>query len=676
MIDLNDRREDGHAPTASSLADAMRANDITPPPQLIADGKLHRFHVQGDKARSENGWYVLHDDPPAGAYGDWKRGINRTWSGWPDHTLTDAEKARHKANMAAAKAAREADQARRHAEAAETAKTTWAAAAPADPGHPYLQRKKIQPHGARTSRGDLVLPLHDGAGSLRGLQFIKPDGEKKYLTGTSKAGNYYLIGEPTGTLIVAEGFATAASIHEATGHPVAVAFDANNLKPVALALRAQHPAAKLIIAGDNDESGVGQTAAQAAAKAAGGVFVVPPRVGMDFNDLAVQDGPEAVRGLLNSTVEVQGGDVSFDDLIVSFDDLDKAERPRSVIEKIVPAGEATLLAGHGGAGKSYVALVMAILVSLGRMFGQLQTTQCRVLFFSAEDNGEVLRYRVKQICKALGINPETLKGKLFLLDATDIDPILYVDKPTNQLEKLAAFVDQHDIGLTFIDNATEVFAGDEIRRVQVSGFIRALRTRVAKPDRAVVLIAHINKAAASKGKTVVEDYSGSAAWHNSTRSRMSLSPTAGDTLCLEHRKANHGGKAAPIKLEWVDGVPLVGGTFEMVRNECFAEILAAQEEREASADKKTLLAMMDDFVQRGETVPVATQGNCTAFGVLSKCDGFPARLVGKKDKFDNLMRAMERDGVILRTTITTKSRREKAVFIPAHIPSLFGDREV
>ena len=104
--------------------------------------------------------------------------------------------------------------------------------------HPYLLSKKVKPHGLKTSRSKLVVPLYDEESVLQSLQFISPCGDKKFLSGGRTGGCYYQIGGvPEKMLYVAEGFATAATVQETTGKPVAVAFNAGNLKPVAQALR-------------------------------------------------------------------------------------------------------------------------------------------------------------------------------------------------------------------------------------------------------------------------------------------------------------------------------------------------------------------------------------------------------------------------------------------------------
>jgi putative DNA primase/helicase len=125
---------------------------------------------------------------------------------------------------------------------------------------------------------------------LANLQFIQPDGAKRFLKGGRKQGCCWRIGpaQGAGTLCIAEGYATAASIHEATARPVLIAFDAGNLQAVAEAARKLHPEADIILCADHDLSGKGQRGAALAALAVGGKVAMPETPGQDFNDLARQ----------------------------------------------------------------------------------------------------------------------------------------------------------------------------------------------------------------------------------------------------------------------------------------------------------------------------------------------------------------------------------------------------
>jgi putative DNA primase/helicase len=192
--------------------------------------------------------------------------------------MSEGERRALHERMAAARAARDAEQAKIHAEARARAARLWARSAPAGNDHPYLVRKRVRAYGIRQLRGRLVIPLRDADGELHTLQFIDADGKKTLLTGGRKRGCYHAIGRPDRALCICEGYATGATIHEITGHATAVAFDAGNLEPVALALRGKFPRLALVICADNDigtPGNPGMTAATAAALAVGGVVAMP-----------------------------------------------------------------------------------------------------------------------------------------------------------------------------------------------------------------------------------------------------------------------------------------------------------------------------------------------------------------------------------------------------------------
>ena len=152
--------------------------------------------------------------------------------------------------------------------------------------------------------GGLIVPMRDTAGTLHSLQSIATDGEKRFMLGGRVKACYHSIGRPDGAVIVCEGYATGASIHEATGEAVAVSFNAGNLMPVATALHTKYPELVLLLAADDDhqsEGNPGMSAAKSAALAVGGFVVAPhfpagrPNKATDFNDLAALAGLGAVR---------------------------------------------------------------------------------------------------------------------------------------------------------------------------------------------------------------------------------------------------------------------------------------------------------------------------------------------------------------------------------------------
>ncbi len=190
------------------------------------------------------------------------------------------------------------------ADVAAHAESVWRQARRADPDHPYLVRKRVGVHSIRQIDDDLVVPLRY-AGRMCSLQTISPSGEKRFLYGGRVSGANHGIGMPAKLLIVAEGYATAATLHEALELGVAVAFNANNLKPVAIELKRRYPDSMIVIAGDNDARTTGNpglTSAIEAAAAVGGRYLVP-QFSMkaltadltDWNDYRCQYGDAALK---------------------------------------------------------------------------------------------------------------------------------------------------------------------------------------------------------------------------------------------------------------------------------------------------------------------------------------------------------------------------------------------
>lgn len=264
-----------------SMIDAMRADGLGPAKDLDLrdDGKLVRYRVEGDKAGSRNGWAVLHGHPVmAGAFGSWKTGASHIWREATAKPLTSAERAELQRQMKVMQQARSAEQAAVHAEARDRAAKLWARARPTTDAHPYLQRKRVHAYGLRRLRDMLLVPARDVHGELHTLQFISPDGSKRFLTGGRISGCYFAIGKPLGSLLLCEGYATAATLYQATGRAVAACFSVGNLLPVARVLRIKFPQLRLIICADNDlatPGNPGVTYATAAARAVGGFVAVP-----------------------------------------------------------------------------------------------------------------------------------------------------------------------------------------------------------------------------------------------------------------------------------------------------------------------------------------------------------------------------------------------------------------
>ena len=294
----------------------------------INTARMVRCRIEGGD-RERRGWYWLHDveltDKDgqrrlyiAGAYGVWQANDNgkqkiqiKRDGGEMTAEQKAAIRARFDAMQKRAAAARK-DEARKAADQADRA---WRAYVP-DGESDYLKKKGIGAHGVRFSpsgNGTLAVPmLRDGR--IVGLQIIRGKDrgnklEKQYWpAGMDKVGACHLIGgTPAGIVLVAEGYATAATLHEATGLPVATAFDAGSLVPVAAAVAKRYKTSRLLICADDDyrtDGNPGVTAAKNAATAVGGAWISPEfaeerpadRKGpTDFNDLHQLEGLHVVR---------------------------------------------------------------------------------------------------------------------------------------------------------------------------------------------------------------------------------------------------------------------------------------------------------------------------------------------------------------------------------------------
>jgi putative DNA primase/helicase len=283
--------------------EAIRSAGLEPP-KLIKVGKLHRFPGVDKRNGNTAGWCKLFDDGMGGCFGDWSSGYSATWQAKRGKPLGLEERQAFQFHIAEAQVQIETERKTRQAEAATKANAIWNAAAPAPDDHPYLARKNVNAHGIRVHKGRLITPMCR-SGQLHSLQFVRADGSKRFLADGRVAGCHHQIGSPEGAqaLCIAEGYATAATIHETTDYPVAIAFNAGNLMPVTKAIHERFPNLPLILCADDDiatEGNPGLTKAIAAARCVDGMLAVPdfgtdrPNGASDFNDLAALRGLEAV----------------------------------------------------------------------------------------------------------------------------------------------------------------------------------------------------------------------------------------------------------------------------------------------------------------------------------------------------------------------------------------------
>ncbi|EHT05155.1 hypothetical protein HMPREF9694_05480 [Klebsiella michiganensis] len=297
------------------------AGFILPRGIAIMDGKIQRVPTREDTDGKTSGVYRGYlDGHPAGWYEDhrsadgqvnWTSTGNRTWD--PARQIQERamsaqrhwDRARETQAGYERMAARLSEQYRRMPEATDA--------------HPYLQRKGVPAMpGLRLDRYDnLIIPLQNIDNKLRILQYIKPDGSKLLKKDAEKSGNFFVVGGELHNgqpFIYAEGYATAATLHLASGLPVVMTVDAGNMVTVAGKLKEKYPDSTHIIAGDDDmtrEKNKGQIKAQQTAELTGGPLIMPQFTDeerrqaldksasfSDFNDIHAARGLDAVRAQL------------------------------------------------------------------------------------------------------------------------------------------------------------------------------------------------------------------------------------------------------------------------------------------------------------------------------------------------------------------------------------------
>ena len=306
---------------AGALREAGLQLDRAP----LMDGQLHRVRAEGDQGAERSGAYHGHlDGRPAGFIQNHRTGVKQNWKASGHPAALDA---RDRAQLVAEAAQKRHDRAHEREQQAERVAqqvdAIWTTATPVD-AHPYLAAKGVQSHGLRQDEaGRLLVPVQDADGRLWSLQKIGPDGFKQFQEGGRAAGGHFVIGDvrQPGPVLIAEGYATATTLHEMTGMPAIVAFNAGNLLPVAQTYRALDPDRAIYIAGDDDRQraseldaqgrpkvNVGRVKAEEAAAAIGGQAVFPAFApgmdGTDWNDLAQMQGRPYASDMLRQSIAV------------------------------------------------------------------------------------------------------------------------------------------------------------------------------------------------------------------------------------------------------------------------------------------------------------------------------------------------------------------------------------
>ena len=316
-----------HADIVAEFADALRQEGFQLRGAPVMDGTWQREKVEGDRGHTKSGRYKAYTDGlPAGFIQNFKRGEGIRWQAErPMPAMTDAERQ----HLAASRAARAREQAEALEIATAKAQDRWAAGMGVKQ-HPYLTAKGISADAEamrRDRHGNLMTAMVDGTGLLRNVQTITPDGTKRFVPGAQVFGLFSLVGkiQHDQPIMIAEGVATAKTMHEATGMPVVVAYNAGNLGPVSKVIAEIAPNSRQIFAADNDwhlptkdnpQPNVGKEKAEAASKEVGGIVLLPgfgdiemKGTPTDWNDFAALYGKARLVAAIRQALMEQGIDM-------------------------------------------------------------------------------------------------------------------------------------------------------------------------------------------------------------------------------------------------------------------------------------------------------------------------------------------------------------------------------
>ena len=521
----------------------MRDNDLAPRDErdryLKLDGQLHRYAVEGDKHGETSGAYVLHSDGfPAGYFQNWRTGVKLNWR-YNATNLTQEQRDylnsdEYRKAEEAKRKKRDAEDRKRKAEASENARIRYESYLDGDFSHEYLQRKAVDRYdGVRLDINEnrLVIPLRNIEGKLLSLQWIYADGAKKFYYGAPLEGAFFGIAldrlnNENNILLLAEGYATAAKVHQLTGRPVIATMTCGNFEAVARSIKKKYPTSRLIVMADDDKKtelakgynpGLDKARALVDKKLAIDV-AVPPfedyRDGTDWDDYALKYGIEkaikTVRELITWACmdekerEEKG---KKDTLAGNVCKLDPTLQipPQEFIGGLFPRKFITLLAAPPGTGKTMFIQRAASDLSIGGTFfdGVVEDEPVRTsLIFSGEAGYEMLIRRGASL--KWHINPQrVLVVDQHKFEYNNIEIMIDEDEGWRNVERL---IEIYSPDIIFWDTFSSFHDKDENKANEMKPLIRKIARLASEKNIAAVLVHHSRKRAANeRNLTLTQD---------------------------------------------------------------------------------------------------------------------------------------------------------------------------
>ena len=455
-------------------------------------------HVSSKKGALD-GWYILHTSGkvPVGIAGCWKEPtFEAKWVADTGRAMNFTERFEHDRWLQDLKAKKEADRLASQAVAAEKAEDEVGTYADASSDHPYLVRKHIEPHGIKIDRaGRLVVPVIDQHGEILSYQTIDAEGNKRFLKGGKIEGGFFELRGNRKIIFVGEGFATCASIHEATGYTTLVAFDCGNLAKVAKAAKEMFPGSRIVIGADNDQftdGNPGVTKGRAAAALVFGEIVYPKfsesdmidNKPTDFNDLHCLQGLDAVK----DQIERVAGPVR-EKLAFEFSRADSLQLTeiKWIVDDYIEADSLAQVFGDPGGGKSFVSIDIACCVATGTAWHGHQVQKGAVFYIAGEGhNGLARRFKGWELGNGVSLKDVPLFKSHRAAQLYDATEAALVAESIKTLSNECG----HIPSMIVIDTLARNMGGDENSTQDMNSFIQHLDTYLRQDYRCCVLVVH------------------------------------------------------------------------------------------------------------------------------------------------------------------------------------------
>lgn len=349
-----------------------------------------------------------------------------------------------------------------------------------------------------------------------------------------KSGQSYADAVARSTIFVAEGFATAATIHEVSNRPVVVAYSANNLPEVVRQLRERHGATQdIVVVADNDASGVGRNKADEASAKHGCRIVMPPELG-DANDYAL-----AGHDLMAILFPAQ------DDWLIPADDFSAQPAPlKWLVKRWIQREGLVMIHGPSGSGKTFMVLDMMGSVAsrgaVGHWFGN-KVRHGSVVYLAGEGHhglrGRLAAWKAHNKVDALNM----------YVSAHGLD----LNAPEGYQKAVEAIRGLPEVPTAIVvDTLHRHLQGDENSAQDAKGMLDACGALIQEFKATVVLVHHTGVSAEAQHRA-----RGSSAWKGALDVEISVIP--GDTIEIVQRKSKDA-EAAPNLFAELQSVPIAG----------------------------------------------------------------------------------------------------------------------